>query len=81
MTLAAPDLAFTSELSLFGVAIPVGVSVTPGASAGDLTLTPALSSSAATRWMPTPCAASSAESPTRSLGTRSLCIATVSPPP
>lgn len=40
VTLAAPDLAFTSELSLFGVAIPVGVSVTPGASAGDLTLTP-----------------------------------------
>lgn len=40
VTLAAPDLAFTTELSLFGITIPVGASVTPGASDGDLTLTP-----------------------------------------
>lgn len=39
--MAAPDLTFTNELSVFGVGIPVGVSVTPGAANGDLTLTPA----------------------------------------
>lgn len=41
VSLAAPDLTFTNQLSLFGVGIPVGVSVTPGAADGDLTLTPA----------------------------------------
>lgn len=41
VTLAAPDLTFTNQLSLFGVGIPVGVSVTPGATDGNLTLTPA----------------------------------------
>lgn len=40
VAMAAPDLTFTNELSLFGVGIPVGVSVTPGAASGDLTLTP-----------------------------------------
>jgi len=40
VTLAAPDLTFTNELSLFGVGIPVGVSVAPGAAEGELTLTP-----------------------------------------
>lgn len=39
--LAAPDVTFSSELSLFGVGIPVGVTVTPGASDGDIALTPA----------------------------------------
>jgi hypothetical protein len=39
--MAAPDLTFTNELSVFGVGIPVGVSVTPGAADGDLTLAPA----------------------------------------
>ncbi len=39
--MAAPDLTFVSELSVFGVGIPVGISVTPGAANGDLTLTPA----------------------------------------
>ena len=39
--MADPDLTLTNELSVFGVGIPVGVSVTPGASNGDLTLTPA----------------------------------------
>jgi len=38
---AAPDLTFVNELSVFGVGIPVGVSVTPGAANGDLTLAPA----------------------------------------
>ncbi|MDQ1122843.1 LmeA family phospholipid-binding protein [Microbacterium trichothecenolyticum] len=40
ITMAAPDLTFTNQLSVLGVGIPVGVSVTPGASEGDLTLTP-----------------------------------------
>lgn len=40
ITLAAPDVKFDTSLSLFGIAIPVGVGVTPGAAAGDLTLTP-----------------------------------------
>lgn len=39
--MAAPDLTFVNELSVFGVGIPVGVSVTPGAANGDLTLAPA----------------------------------------
>ncbi|MDQ1137479.1 hypothetical protein QE410_002278 [Microbacterium sp. SORGH_AS 1204] len=37
---AAPDVTFETSLSLFGIAIPVGVAVTPGAAEGDLTLTP-----------------------------------------
>lgn len=40
VAMAAPDVTFTSELSVFGVGIPVGVTVTPGAADGDLTLTP-----------------------------------------
>jgi len=35
-----PDLEFATELSVFGVAIPVGVSLAPGAAEGDVTLTP-----------------------------------------
>lgn len=41
VTVAAPDVTFETSLSLFGIAIPVGVAVTPGAADGDLTLTPA----------------------------------------
>lgn len=37
---AAPDLTLSTQLSVFGIAIPVGISVTPGAAEGDLTLTP-----------------------------------------
>lgn len=37
---AAPDVSFETSLSLFGIGIPVGVTVTPGAAEGDLTLTP-----------------------------------------
>jgi hypothetical protein len=37
---AAPDVTFETSLSLFGIGIPVGVAVTPGAAEGDLTLTP-----------------------------------------
>lgn len=40
VSLAAPDVAFETSLSLFGIAIPVGVAVTPGAADGDLTFTP-----------------------------------------
>lgn len=40
VAMAAPDLTFTNELSVLGIGIPVGVSVTPGATDGDLTLTP-----------------------------------------
>lgn len=40
VTVAEPNLDLSTELSVLGVAIPVGVSVTPGASDGDLTLTP-----------------------------------------
>ena len=39
--LAAPDVAITFELNLFGVAIPVGVGLTPSAANGALALTPA----------------------------------------
>ncbi|WP_137846289.1 DUF2993 domain-containing protein [Microbacterium sp. 2FI] len=38
--LAEPDVTFSTELSLFGVGIPVGVSLTPQAVEGDLVLTP-----------------------------------------
>ena len=37
---AAPDLTLSTELSVFGIPIPVGISATPGAADGDLTLTP-----------------------------------------
>lgn len=37
---AAPDLTLSTQLSVFGIAIPVGISATPGAADGDLTLTP-----------------------------------------
>ncbi|WP_150952041.1 DUF2993 domain-containing protein [Microbacterium testaceum] len=40
VTVAAPDVNIETSLSLFGIAIPVGIGVTPGADAGDLTLTP-----------------------------------------
>ncbi|MDQ1113144.1 hypothetical protein QE418_002592 [Microbacterium testaceum] len=40
VTMAAPDVNLETSLSLFGIAIPVGVGVTPGAAEGDLTLTP-----------------------------------------
>lgn len=40
VTIAAPDVMLQASLSLFGIAIPVGVGVTPGASDGDLTLAP-----------------------------------------
>jgi len=40
VTVAAPDVKLETSLSLFGISIPVGVGVTPGAEAGDLTLTP-----------------------------------------
>ena len=39
--LAAPNLAFSSELSLFGITLPVGVALTPSAAEGDIVLTPA----------------------------------------
>lgn len=35
-----PDLTLSTQLSLFGAAVPVGVSLAPGAAGGDLTLTP-----------------------------------------
>ncbi|WP_295779632.1 DUF2993 domain-containing protein [uncultured Microbacterium sp.] len=37
---AAPDVSFETTVTLFGVGIPVGVTATPGAAEGDLTLTP-----------------------------------------
>lgn len=40
VTLDEPDVVMTTELSLFGVAIPVGVSLTPSAAEGDIVLTP-----------------------------------------
>jgi len=40
VALAAPDVNLETSLSLFGISIPVGVGVTPGAAAGELTLTP-----------------------------------------
>jgi hypothetical protein len=39
--LAAPDLTMSTELSLFGIALPVGVALTPSAVDGDIVLTPA----------------------------------------
>lgn len=40
VTLAEPDVVMTTELQLFALTVPVGVSLTPSASAGDLVLTP-----------------------------------------
>ena len=37
---AAPDVTHSTQFSVFGVPIPVGISLTPGAADGDLTLTP-----------------------------------------
>lgn len=39
--IAEPDVTISTELSLFGVAFPIGVSLTPSATEGDLVLTPA----------------------------------------
>lgn len=39
--LAAPDVTMSTELSLFGVEFPLGISLTPSAVDGDLVLTPA----------------------------------------
>jgi hypothetical protein len=39
--LAAPDLTISTELSFFGATVPIGVSLTPSASDGDIVLTPA----------------------------------------
>ncbi len=39
--IAEPDVTMSTELSLFGVAFPIGVSLTPSASDGALVLTPA----------------------------------------
>lgn len=39
--IAEPDVTISTELSLFGVAFPIGVSLTPSAQDGDLVLTPA----------------------------------------
>jgi hypothetical protein len=39
--LAAPDVTMSTEVSVFGVGIPVSVSLTPSAVDGDLVLTPA----------------------------------------
>lgn len=37
----SPNVTFSTEFSIFGIGIPVGVSLTPGAAGGALTLTPA----------------------------------------
>ncbi|WP_125132511.1 LmeA family phospholipid-binding protein [Microbacterium sp. 10M-3C3] len=39
--LAAPDVTVSTELSVFGAAVPVGLALAPGAEGGALTLTPA----------------------------------------
>jgi hypothetical protein len=39
--LAAPNVTAATEVSVFGVAVPVGIGLTPTADAGDLVLTPA----------------------------------------
>lgn len=39
--LSAPDLEFSTDLSLFGITLPVGVALTPTAAEGDIVLTPA----------------------------------------
>ncbi|WP_203580466.1 LmeA family phospholipid-binding protein [Microbacterium hibisci] len=40
VALAAPNVTMSRDLELFGVAIPVGVALTPSAAAGDIVLTP-----------------------------------------
>jgi hypothetical protein len=40
--LAAPDVTMSTELSLFGIALPVGVALTPSAVDGDIVLSPTL---------------------------------------
>ncbi|HYI50307.1 MAG TPA: DUF2993 domain-containing protein [Microbacterium sp.] len=39
--LAEPDVTMTTELSLFGATLPIGVALTPSAVDGDIVLTPA----------------------------------------
>ncbi len=39
--LAEPDVTMTTELSLFGAALPIGIALTPTAVDGDIVLTPA----------------------------------------
>ncbi|MCR2810148.1 MULTISPECIES: DUF2993 domain-containing protein [unclassified Microbacterium] len=39
--LAEPNVTMTTELRLFGLALPIGVALTPGAVDGDIVLTPA----------------------------------------
>lgn len=39
--LAEPDVTMTTELSLFGAAIPIGIALTPSAVDGDIVLSPA----------------------------------------
>lgn len=40
VTLEAPDIVMSTELKLFALSVPVGVSLAPSASDGDLVLTP-----------------------------------------
>lgn len=40
LALAAPDLTFSSDLSLFGLTLPVAVALTPSAVDGDIVLSP-----------------------------------------
>ena len=39
--LAEPDVTMTTELSLFGASLPIGIALTPSAVDGDIVLTPA----------------------------------------
>lgn len=41
LALAEPDVTMSTELSVFGLAVPVGVALTPSAVDGDIVLTPA----------------------------------------
>lgn len=40
VSIAAPDLQFATEVTVLGLAIPIGVELAPGVADGDLTLTP-----------------------------------------
>lgn len=40
VTIAAPDVAMSTQLQLFGVSVPVGVALRPSAVEGDVVLTP-----------------------------------------
>lgn len=73
--LAAPEVTFQSELSLFGVGVPVGVAVTPGATQGDITLTPASFDLAGNTIDADTLRAQFGGVADAVLGTRSLCIA------